>query len=75
MTGYKYINTGKVIELGELIISGDLEDKNMVEIFDADGKFVCRGNWFQDHILDFVNETGTATKAGTGLTVKFRFAN
>jgi hypothetical protein len=75
MTKYKYINTGKIIKLGELITSGDIGDKNMVEVFNKDGKFICRGNWFQDQILDFINETGAATKAGTGLTVKFRFAN
>ena len=75
MKEYKYINTGKVVTLGKLIISGDIEDKSRVEVFRADGTFVCRGNWYQDQVLNFTERKGTATKAGTGLTVQFRFKN
>lgn len=69
----KYINTGKPVSLKDLIISSDIHPDAKIQIFDKAGAFVAAGNIYQDHVLDYMYEVGIATKAGTGLTVKFQF--
>lgn len=71
MKQFKYINTGEVVKLSDLIESEDIDDRSIIKVYNADGKFVTKGNWFQDHILDWVGSYGTAKKAGVGLTVSF----
>lgn len=68
----KHINTDTVVRLRSLIVSGDINDKTSIAIYDADGKFVCRGKWYQDQVLDNGERFGKAHKAGTGNTVSFR---
>ena len=69
---FNYINTGKVVRFSGLIQSGDITDRNIIEICDTIGEFVTRGNWYQDNVLAWGSFTGVASKAGTGLTVKFQ---
>ena len=72
MTNGTYINTGKPVRLRTLIVSGDIDDKTVISIYDAQGKFVCRGEWYRDRVLDFGEMFGIAKKAGTGHSVSFR---
>lgn len=67
-----YINTGKPVKLRSLITSGDIRDATILEIYDALGTLIARGNWYQDHMLNWGDFQGIASKAGTGLTVKFK---
>lgn len=71
-TGMKHINTGRTVKLKTLIVSGDIQDNTRIVIFDNDGIFLTAGNWYQDQILEHVDKVGTATKAGTGLTISFK---
>ena len=72
MKAYNYINSGSVIQLKALIVSSDITDKSVIKIYDSEGKFLAKGNWFQDHILDYSDKYGVATKPGTGVTVNFK---
>lgn len=66
----KYINREVPVRLKTLIVSGDLTENSIVQIFD-DGKLVARGRWYNDNILDYAYSWGIASKVGTGLTLKF----
>ena len=68
----KYINTESTCSLRSLIISGDITDKTQITIYSADGKFICRGQWYEDKILDYGEMIGRASKAGTGVSIAFR---
>ena len=68
------INSGTIVRLESLILSGELTDRNIIDIYDADGRLVGRGYWYQDQILNYSMSRGTASKIGTGLTVKFHLA-
>ena len=70
---FKHINTGRIVRLSSLIKSGDISDKSIIQIYDTEGKFITRGNWYQDNVLGWCDRFGKATKGGTGLTVKFQF--
>ena len=70
----QYINTGKVAKLSDVVMSGDVGDRDIVKVYDAEGKFITKGNWFQDHVLDWAGFYGIASKAGSGLTVSFQLA-
>ena len=74
MKEYRYINTGATVKLNALIISSDITDKTVIQVFDQEGKFLTKGNWFQDHVLNYSDRFGVATKPGTGLTVNFKLA-
>ena len=43
---FQHINTGRTVRLSSLIKSGDISDKNIIQIYDAEGKFITRGNWY-----------------------------
>lgn len=66
------INTDKVCSLQELIMSDETNDKTQIAIYDTEGKFICRGEWFTDKVLNYAERFGKAHKAGTGHTVMFR---
>ena len=72
MTNFKYLNTNKTVALGDLIKSEDVTDKTIIQVFDAEGKFMTKGNWYQDNLLEYSEAKGIARKPGTGLTVNFR---
>ncbi len=74
MKGFNYINTGNTIKLKALMVSSDITDTTIIQVFDQEGKFLTKGNWFQDHVLDYSDKYGVATKLGTGLTVNFKLA-
>lgn len=74
MKAYKYLNTGRIVTMEALIQSGEIGDKETVQIFRKDGTFITKGSWFKDNILSYTQATGIATKPGTGLTVNFRLA-
>lgn len=59
-------------QLSDLIMSEEVSDRTIIRIYDAEGKFLAKGNWFQDQILDYAGRTGQATKPGTGLSINFR---
>ena len=68
----KHINTDTLIQLRTLIVSGDINDKTEIAIYDAEGKFICRGKWYEDKVLVFGERFGKAHKAGTGLSIQFK---
>ena len=72
MKKYAHINTGRPVRLESLIVSTDLRRSDIIQILNANGEFVTKGNWFQDNILAWGDFWGTATKAGTGNTVSFK---
>lgn len=74
MKDFTYINTGRVINLQALVMSEDIHDKSIIQVFDHEGKFLTKGNWFQDNVLAYADRFGIASKAGTGLTVSFRLS-
>lgn len=61
-----------ITKLSDLILSDDVSDRSIIHIYDAEGKFLAKGHWFQDQILDYAGRTGQATKPGTGLSINFR---
>lgn len=67
----KYINKNVPVTLGSLITCGDISDGAIIEIYDQNGALKARGSWFQDNILNFTDSWGTASKAGTGRTIRF----
>ena len=72
MTNFKYLNTNKKVALGDLIKSEDVTDQTIIQVFDTEGKFLTKGNWYQDSVLEYSEAKGIASKPGTGLTVNFR---
>lgn len=71
----KYIDTNTTVRLRNLIISGDISDKTEITIYTNDGKFLCRGKWYEDKVLEYGECFGKAHKAGTGVSVQFRLAD
>ena len=63
------VNDGSQHTLRELIVSGDITDKSILNIFDADQRFLCRGHWYEDRILKYGEEPCKSRKAGTGLSI------
>ena len=74
MKDHTIINSGKPVKMSSLIQSGEVGDRNVIEVYDTLGNFVTRGNWYQDNVLSWGGFWGIASKAGTGLTVKFQLA-
>lgn len=72
MKEYKYINTGNPVELGELIISGDIVDGNIITIFDENCCHVCSGCWYEDRILKYMHLRGKATVPPESYSIAFR---
>ena len=68
----EFINTDKICSLQELICSGDINDKTGIAIYSAEGKFLCRGKWYEDKVLEYSEQFGKAHKAGTGISIAFR---
>ena len=69
--GGSCVNTGRTIKMSELMVSSDITDQSIITIFDADGKFLVEGNWFEDKILAYADCQGIARKIGSGLGVSF----
>lgn len=63
------INDGCQHTLRELIVSGDITNKSILNIFDADQRFICRGYWYEDKILKYGEEPCKSRKAGTGRSI------
>lgn len=63
------INDGCQHTLRELIVSGDITNKSILNIFDADLRFICRGYWYEDKILKYGEEPCKSRKAGTGRSI------
>lgn len=72
MTDYKYINTGESIRLRRLIISGDINDDALIEIYDASGYLCTKGEWYRDWVLAHLEHVGVAWKPGSGRTIHFK---
>ena len=72
MNDYKYINTGKPATLRDLVFSGDVDGTEIIHVYDPDGKFLVKGEWFGDWILPYTEREGLVTKAGTGKSLSFR---
>lgn len=66
-----YINNGKPVKLRSLIVSGEIKDGTIIDIFDSQGRFVCKGHWYEDRILAFGERIGRAHKVGSGVSVTF----
>lgn len=63
-----------ITKLSDLILSEEVSDRTIIRIYDADGRFLAKGNWFHDQVLDYADYIGQATKPGTGLSINFRLA-
>ena len=68
----KLINTDTATQLRGLIVSGDINDKTEIAIYDDEGKFLVRGKWYEDKVLAYGVCWGKAHKAGTGVSIQFR---
>lgn len=73
-TGMKHINTGLPVKLTTLIVSGDIQDNSIIQIFSNTGSLLAKGHWYEDRVLSYVDEAGIASRAGTGLTVSFKIS-
>ena len=65
------VNTGRPIKMTELLTSSDITDQSIITIFDKDGKFLAKGNWYEDKILAYADRRGIARKVGSGLGISF----
>lgn len=72
MSEYKYLNTGQEISLHRLIISGDISDDTLIEIYDASGYLCTKGEWYRDWVLAHLEYVGVAWKPGSGRTIHFK---
>lgn len=72
MPEYKYLNTGQEIPLHRLIISGDLNDDALIEIYDASGYLCTKGEWYRDWVLAHLEHVGMAWKPGSCRTIHFK---
>ena len=70
----KHLNTGRTVRLASLIMSSDILDEHIINIFDQDGRFITKGNWYQDNVLAYTSRFGTAQKVGTGNAISFRLS-
>lgn len=68
----EYINSTETVRLSRLILSGELNDSSMIQIFNANGNFICQGHWYDDSILKHRGILGKAYKSETGHIVKFK---
>ena len=67
----KYVKPDHTVRLKELIVSGDIVDKTDIAIYDRQGKFLTRGKWYEDKVLDYTDRWGKA-KDSSGACVEFR---
>ncbi len=72
MYDYRCINTGKPVTLRDLVFSGDVDGTEIIHVYDPDGKFLVKGEWYGDWILPYTERKGVVTKAGTGKSLSFR---
>ena len=68
----KFIGTGAHLKLATLIRNQEITDKSIIAVYDKDGKFLARGAWYEDKILEYNERYGRAYRAGTGRTVTFQ---
>ena len=68
----KIINSNAPTKLATLIKSGGVDDKTRICIYDKDSKFLLRGAWYEDKVLDYSERFGKASKAGTGHSMMLR---
>lgn len=76
-SGYEYLNTEKRVKLSDLVVSDDISDKTIIQVFGINGNFLARGHWYEDDILEWTQAVGTAKIAGSNpdyKTVFFRIA-
>lgn len=52
------IKSGDTVKLETLIRSGQINDKTWITIYDKDKKFVLRGHWFEDRMLEQCEKFG-----------------
>lgn len=67
-------NTEGNIKLSTLLKSGQINDKSIITIYDHFGKYIARGAWYEDKVLEYSERYGKAYKSGTGRTVVFKLA-
>ena len=68
----KIVNSDTPTKLATLIKSGEVDDKTWICIYDKDGKFLLRGAWYEDKVLDYSERFGKATKRPSGFSVNHR---
>lgn len=68
---YSFVNTGKRVALETLILSGDISDVTFISIFDAEGKLISAGRWYEDRILRYTQRLGIAQRVGSAPSYKF----
>ena len=72
MQEHKYINTGKSVRLRDLIVSGDIDDKTIIHIYDEQWQIVRTGRWYEDRILAYGEHFGKASYQGSSAWISFR---
>lgn len=70
MSKYKYLNTGEEIPLHKLIISGDLKEDSLLEVYGAEGSLLAKGAWY--HVLEHMEDVGTAWNPDGGDVIHFK---
>lgn len=72
--GASCLNTEYPVRLSQLMMSEDISDRSVISIFDADGRCLAKGNWYEDRILKYSDSYGIAHKPGTGIGITFKLA-
>ncbi len=60
------LNSGVTTRLAALIKSGEIDDRTLINIYDREGKFLLRGAWYEDKVLEYSERFGKATKRLSG---------
>lgn len=58
-------------KLSSVILNRQVRDEDIVRVYDKDGAFITKGNWYQDNILDWCEFFGEVSRMGNR-TVKFQ---
>lgn len=61
----------RMTKLSSVILNGQVRDEDIVKVYDKDGVFITKGNWYQDNILDRCDFFGEVSRMGDH-TVKFQ---
>ena len=61
----------RMTKLSSVILNGRARDEDIVRVYDKDGVFITKGNWYHDNILDWCDFFGEVSRMGDR-TVKFQ---
>ena len=64
------ITSGTTTKLEALLKSGQVTDKTWITIYNAEGKFLTRGHWFEDKVLEYSEKLGKVFYKPGGWMIK-----